>query len=79
MGRVEIIVAEARALGSGGHRSRRSSQRARGSSFREWLGPVVSHCSLDAAYAERPRPTAPVSTQTVLAGPHGSRLGSRGV
>jgi len=30
---VEIIVAEARALGSGGHRSRRSSQRAPGPSL----------------------------------------------
>jgi hypothetical protein len=33
-GFVQIIAAEARALGSGGHRSRRSSQRARGSSLR---------------------------------------------
>jgi len=37
-----------------------------GSVLGRWLGPVVSHCSLDAASAERPRPTAPVSTQTVL-------------
>src|SRR6476659_6865561 len=86
---VEIIVARgslrssrrrARALGSGGHRSPRSSQRVLGSVLRQWLGPVVSHCSLEAACAERPRPKAPIvpdaprHTGRIAAQPRGARL-----
>ncbi|HEX5077239.1 MAG TPA: hypothetical protein VFW03_28770, partial [Gemmatimonadaceae bacterium] len=56
----------------------RSSQRALGSARGELRCPVVSHCSLDAACAERPRPTAPGSTQRVLVTAHGSRHGPRG-
>jgi hypothetical protein len=74
---VEIILAVARALGSGGHRSPRSSQRALGFMLLQWLGPVVSHCSLDAACAERPRLTAPFSTRTLLVTSHGSRQAAR--
>src|SRR6478736_7091600 len=53
-GQVECVAPGRGALGSGGHRSPRSSQRAPGSVLRRWLGPVVSHCSLEAACAERP-------------------------
>jgi len=53
-GQVERVAPGRGALGSGGHRSPRSSQRVLGSVLRQWLGPVVSHCSLEAAYAERP-------------------------
>src|SRR6185436_8486045 len=53
-GQVECVAPGRGALGSGGHRSPRSSQRAPGSVLRKWLGPVVSHCSLEAACAERP-------------------------
>jgi len=53
-GQVECVAPGRGALGSGGHRSPRSSQRAPGSVLRQWLGPVVSHCSLEAACAERP-------------------------
>jgi len=42
------------------------------------VSPVVSHCSLDAAYAERPRPTAPIATRTLLVTSRGSRLDPRG-
>src|SRR6476619_1639470 len=45
-GKVECVAPGRGALGSGGHRSPRSSQRVPGSVLQQWLGPVVSHCSL---------------------------------
>ena len=39
---------------SGGFRSRRSSQRVRGSVLGQWFDPLVSRCSLNAASARHP-------------------------
>ena len=77
-GLFENIVAQARALDSGGHRSPRSSQRALGLLAR--MTPVPRCLSLLARRRLRRAP-APDGTRfdpESTAGPHGSWLGSRG-